>query len=231
MTEWFIELKASERDLHFLMSSFGSADVSIFQEVGSTFLRAPRLLSDINSAEAFEFATGLLETINGAAKVLNPSYDGTSLKAIGFRDEQKEIKRHYILHAQAGRYILHASGMDDPTISELVQLTITIPSVAKALTLYGSLEHNWKNLYMVMEVIEEDLGGESSVIRSYPELTQRWKLCKWTANSFSAIGREARHAKNSEAPSNVMQIEEAQELIRQVLFQWLETKIKSGEAF
>ena len=228
MTEWFVELQASERDIHFLMSSLGSEDVSIFQEVGSTFLRAPRLLSGMNNADAYEVATEYLETINGAAKVLNASYDGVSLKTIGFRDEQGEIKRHYILHAQAGRYVLHASGNNDPTLPQLVELTTTFPAVTKALTLYGSLEHNWKNLYMVMEVIEDDVGGESAVISSYPELTQRWKLCKQTANSFSAIGREARHAKDFEAPSNVMQIEEAQELVRQVLFHWLDAKIKNG---
>ena len=228
MTEWFVELQASERDLHFLVSSLDSADVSVFQEAGSIFLCAPRLLSGISNIEAYDVATGLLETINGAAKVLNPSYDGVSLKAIGFKDEQGEIKRHYFLHAQSTRYILHASGKDDPTLSELVELTTTIPSLAKALTLYGSLEHNWKNLYMVMEVIEEDLGGESAVLSSYSELTQAWKLCKRTANSFGAIGREARHAKNFEAPSNAMQLEEAQELVREVLFRWLRTKLKNG---
>jgi len=228
MTEWFVELQASEKDLRFLMSSLGSADLSIFQEAGSTFLRAPGFLSRMSDAEARDIATGLLETINGAAKVLNPSYDGVFLKAIGFRDEQREIKRHYILHAQAGRYVLHASGKNDPTLPELVELTTTIPAISKALTLYGSMVHNWKNPYMVMEVIEEDHGGESAFISSYPELTQRWKLCKRTANSFGAIGREARHAKDFEAPSNAMQLEEAQELVRQVLFHWLSTKIKNG---
>ena len=228
MTEWFVELQASERDLHFLMSSLGSVHVSIFQEVSSTFLRAPRLLSGISNSEAYEIATRILETINGAAKVLNPSYDGVSLKTIGFRDEEGEIKRHYILHAQAGKYVLHAGGNNDPTLPELVELTTNFPVAAKVLTLYGSLEHNWKNLDMVMEVIEEDVGGESAVISSYPQLTQRWKLCKQTANSFGAIGRDARHAKGFEPPRNVMQIEEAQELVRQVLFHWLSAKIKNG---
>jgi hypothetical protein len=81
---------------------------------------------------------------------------------------------------------------------------------------------------MVMEVIEEDVGGESAVISSYPQLTQKWKLCKQTANSFSAVGRHARHAKGFDAPRNVIQIEEAQELVRQVLFHWLSAKIKNG---
>jgi len=228
MTEWFIELQASERDVHFLMSSLDSGDVSIFQEAGSTFLRAPRLLSGISNANAFEVATEFLETINGAAKVLNPSYDGVSFKTIGFRDERGEIQRHYLLHAQAGIYVFHASGSNDPTLSELVELTMNFPAVAKALTLYGSLEHNWKNLYMFMEVIEEDVGGESAIISSYPQLTQKWKLCKQTANSFGAVGRDARHAKDFKAPKNAMQIDEAQELVRQVLFRWLTAKIKNG---
>jgi hypothetical protein len=228
MTEWFVELQASERDIRFLMISLGSGGISIFEEAGSAFLRAPKMLSGMSHSQAHDIAIVLLETINGAAKVLNPSYEGIFFKAIGFRDEQKEIKRHYILHAQAGRYVLHASGQNDPTLTELVNLTTTIPAVAKALTLYGSLAHNWKNLYMVMEVIEDDLGGESAVISSYPEMTRRWKDCKWTANSFGAIGREARHATDHRTPHNPMQIEEAQELVRQVLFHWLSTKIIDG---
>ena len=228
MTEWFVELHANVRDLHFLKNSLNSTSMSIFQEADSTFLRAPNMLSAMSHIEARDIAVELLETINGAAKVLMPSYEGVFLKAIGFRDQHGEMKRHYFLHAEAGHYVLHASGQNDPKLSELINLTMTVPGAAKALLLYGSLAHNWKNLYMVMEVIEDDLGGESAVLNSYPELTQRWKLCKRTANSFSAIGREARHAKNVESPNAPMPIAEARELVREVLFHWLNTKIKNG---
>jgi hypothetical protein len=210
------------------MNSLSSTNLSLFQEADATFLRAPSLLSGMSHFDAQNIAVGIIENINGAGKVLMPSFDGIQFKALGFRDEQGEIKRHYFLFPQSGNFVLHTSGVNDPTLLELLNLTTINPTVAKALTLYGSLVHNWKNLYMVVEVIEEDLGGESMVMKSYPEVARRLKDFKRTSNNFGAIGREARHAKEFEAPSKSMQIEEAQEFVRQLLFQWLSTKVKNA---
>jgi hypothetical protein len=86
-------------------------------------------------------------------------------------------------------------------------------------------EHNWKNLYMVLEVIEDDLGGEEAVLQKRYVSIKKLKSFKRTANSYLAIGRDARHAtiKNS-MPRSPMSLTVAQELIHIVLQKWLESK-------
>jgi hypothetical protein len=228
MTEWFVELRANERDIHFLKNSLDSSAVSVFQEEDSVFLRAPNMLSGMSYTEARDIAVGLLEKLNGAAKVLMPSYEGVVFNAIGSKDEHGQITKHYFLHVESSHFFLHVTGKNDPTLSELINVAMTVPVAAKALLLYGSLAHNWKNLYLVMEVIEDDLGGESGVLKSYPELVERWKLCKRTANSYSAVGREARHATGFESPKAAMHIADAQQLVRQILFRWLNAMVKNA---
>ena len=99
--------------------------------------------------------------------------------------------------------------------------------VAKALTLYGTLNHNWKNLYMVLEIIEDDAGGEAGLIETAWISRGKLKTFKHTANSFRAVGREARHATAKPNPPSVpMSLREAQELIKSVLKEWLRSKSK-----
>lgn len=142
-----------------------------------------------------------------------------------FHNERGELVRHYFLTAQADNYNLTASGHDDTSMADWANLATVDSAVARALTLYGSLDHDWKNLYMVLEVIEEDLGGKSALMICYPELSQRLKVFKRTANSFEAVGREARHAKKLKPQPNPMQIAEARSLIRQLLLYWLNFRL------
>ena len=97
--------------------------------------------------------------------------------------------------------------------------------VERALVLYGSLEHTWKNLFMVIEVVEDDLGGEGALIQTGWVLRERLKTLKHTANSFRALGSESRHGTDTkEPPASPMPLNEAREIVMNILQNWLNSK-------
>jgi hypothetical protein len=98
-------------------------------------------------------------------------------------------------------------------------------NVRKALTLFGGLEHNWRNLYLIVEVIEDSCGGETALVGSqWCPAPERLRLFKRTANNWQALGTEARHATERwQKPTDLMTLAEAQAVVRSTLFEWLQT--------
>jgi hypothetical protein len=100
------------------------------------------------------------------------------------------------------------------------------PHVEKALDLWGSLEHNWRNLYLVLEVMEDTAGGSKAL------LAQAWlpdkngiELFKRTANTWRALGPDARHATEQfKLPPKPMALPDARILIRRTLQAWLQQR-------
>jgi len=97
--------------------------------------------------------------------------------------------------------------------------------VRQALNYWVSDHRSWINLYKILEVIESDVGGDiyannwvsKSAVNRFSQ----------TANSYGAIGNEARHANNIvPSPINPMKIKEACNLIKALLENWIDSKMK-----
>ena len=90
-----------------------------------------------------------------------------------------------------------------------------------ALYISGGLEHNWRSLYMVLEAIEDGTGGEKGLIKKQWCNSGAIKKFKKTSNSFKALGLDARHGAAEKVDSSPeLTLEEARELIRQLLSSW-----------
>jgi hypothetical protein len=110
-----------------------------------------------------------------------------------------------------------------------VKPTDPIPSWAKgvlaseekrrALALYESQGDTWAGLYKVLEVIEASVGEVTGLGTTTKAQVGRFTQ---TANSYRAIGPDARHAKDKiPAPSNPMPLAEARSIIEGLLIKWL----------
>jgi hypothetical protein len=110
-----------------------------------------------------------------------------------------------------------------PTRGEaLLMLAETRETVERLLYLYGTLEHDWRGLYMVLEVIEDDLGGQKKLLAKRFPGGEKLKLFKRTANAYKALGAAARHATTSfAAPKEKMMLKEARALIRSLIDAWI----------
>ena len=76
---------------------------------------------------------------------------------------------------------------------------------------------------MVLEVIEDAVGGEKTLTSKSWGRKSEVKLFKQTANSFRALGAEARHGTTSQPPpSKPMSLNQARDLIRQLLHDWFQ---------
>lgn len=232
MTEWLIRLRGKKSDLVYLCTlslSYGR----VVEEDGGFSLRSIHFdsLTDVN--DVFQRATNFLDVINGAAKLRYPNLQ--AVRANGVTRIEEDGKRTQVImvpgiESEAGVGILTVVSDDStsskqPSIPELwVEIAEKDTSVDKALLLYGNLEHNWRNLYMVLEVVEEDVGGKKALINKDWVSGNKIKLFKRTANSYHSLGPDARHSTNREPPPNPMSIQEARSLIRNILLKWLPSK-------
>jgi hypothetical protein len=165
--------------------------------------------------------------INGSAQIFMPHFEPVRLAGhatIVLPTGAKQTARQQTGKARIRHAVSAAEIQNCPPIDSWINVAYNNPSKEKALDLWGGLEHTWRNLYLVLEVMEDAAGGTKTL------LTQPWlpdktgiERFKRTANNWRALGSDARHATEQFAPPRTpMSLPEAQELIRQTLELWLQ---------
>jgi hypothetical protein len=119
-------------------------------------------------------------------------------------------------------------GSQPPPAPIPVELALTDARVALALELFAH-DPNWYDLYKVLDVVEEDVGGERALEAKGWVPQSELKRFTQTANSQGAAGSDARHARDAFRPPKVpMPLADAVDLIRRLLIAWLATKGGAG---
>lgn len=222
MAHWLIELEGTEEDLQLLARFLSTDKLQMVQEDDAIMLKVPSLGQEDQPATIFDDVKDLLESINGAAKVFYPKFMGISFNKIIAVDDGGKQTTHVLLTAPQSDYQFFAFKQNDDRLSRWIDASLQDEMIARAFSIYGSLEHNWKNLYMVVEVIEEDLGGEGSLIKSGITSRNKLKRFKSTADNYLVVGKEARHASTKwDSPSKPMNINEGREYVGNLLRSWL----------
>ncbi len=234
MTEWQVRLKGEKSDLEYLCT-LSSLNWSVTEQEGEYYLKSTRFNSLTDAHDVLGAATNILDFINGVAKL---KFENFQAAKVGGITRVEEDGKHTQFIMPSG--IPSAVRFGRPTVvisdgAELSQrpglqgeaLWIEIAekdeSVDRAFALYG-LDHDWTNLYKLLETIEYDVGGERALMNKLWAQSSKIKLFKQTANSFHAVGREARHGRKYEAPRNPMSLNEAQSFIRNIFHEWLCSK-------
>jgi hypothetical protein len=225
MPEWQIELVGDARDIGLLESFLTDSPYQITTWKKRKFLTIPGVSLEADSESVHAASTKLLDVINGAMKLYYRRFGGVSfVHVFKFNDDGKRVGFGY-LTVPDSNYTLYAFNPKDKTIIEWVEMGLDDEEIERALYLYGSLELNWKNLYMVLEIIEDSFGGETPLLKANPVSENDIKLFKRTANSYKAIGREARHGKiNFESPPVPMTLAKAQDVMSKLLKGWIKFK-------
>lgn len=188
-------------------------------------LTLPGLPPDAGSETVRSAADQLVEVLNGAARLYYERFGRVGFTSVTILDPDGKRRGYGYVTAHVRDHTFTVFGEGDETLAVWVSQALANPEISRALILYGALEPNWKNLYLVLEVIEDDMGGEAELKASGLLRAKELDSFKHTANSYRAVEREARHATLSrEPPANPMPIDKASEFIRELLRAWLNFK-------
>ncbi len=230
MSEWLIELQGSDSDIEFLGRFLHESQSPVVDGPIGKALTLPGLPPDADSEAVHVAANTLIDVVNGATKLYNDGFGGVGfVKVTRLGDDGKWHGYGYLtVGPRSTELTVFRPG--DKTLAGWVSTGLFDEDAARALGLFGSLEPSWKNLYLVFEVVMEDMGGQSALEAQGWIPRSHIRGFKQTANSYRALGQETRHAKLSyEPPAEPMLLQDAHELVRTILARWMDWREeKSG---
>jgi hypothetical protein len=239
MTGWLAKLAGDSWQLEQLGELLDSSHLRVVKEYDGYYLRAAAFDGLTEAAAVHAEAQKLLPHINGAMRLHFGHITPIMTNTVAFVDEQGQRLSTTVLGlvmtAGAGAVgigritVIGPDGVPLPPppsdIQRWTSLAAYDDAAAHTLRLL-SYEPDWSTLHKLLEVVEQDVGGEKELERKPWAHKAELKRFTHTANSYIALGDETRHAHHSkwEKPPNPMTFSEAELLIRQTVTAWLNGK-------
>ena len=234
--EWSVIITGDRYDLEYLCKCLDSPELCITQQGQDFILESTDFNSLTDAKDVKNKASEILALVNGAAKLdlgvrkpLSVAHV-VKVKDDGNREVFVEVSDTIIMRDRVTVSVVGADG----TVREIRQVSL-IPNwvadaqrdenVAKVLRLFGIGHRNWVNLYRIYELVENDIGGISNIVKKGWATRKAIERFNHTANSPGAIGNESRHGKQtSQPPKDPMTLSEAKSLVETILHNWLRMK-------
>ena len=233
MGEWAARLEGHKFDLQALAAAFATDSPKVTEQDGNYVLRAREFEALTDAGEVRAKASEIVRSLNGLGRALLNGFERVAVSGVTLI-ESEIVRHHYVtfdvnvgirsnMTADLQGGTEAATGKSD--LQALFNLTRDT-AVAKALRIFGSGDLDWRDLYVVFEVIEGDAGkalrdgdwASEAVVRNF----------KHTANSVGTLGDAARHGKESTLPPrNPTSLDDARSLVRTLLDCWLDWKGQS----
>ncbi len=230
--EWYVEIKGDSFDLEKLSKSLNLPELCITKKGQNYILKS----TDFNSLEkendVHSKAEKILSRINGSAwlvlrmrkpleevRVCRVSDDGeikssVFLKGTGYISRSFIEKIFGIKKEGSVQEIFQAD-----IIPEIISIAQNDENVDTVLRLLGDHPKGLVNLYNILEVVENDVGGIPKIVEKRWATRNAIGLFKRTANFL------ARHKKKKiKPPEKLMTLPEARSLIRNIIRGWIQSK-------
>lgn len=182
---------------------------------------------DRNWETARDCAERLLNTMHGAARLVRSQYKPVSLGSM----HKFDLNGGWLGSAANGswgddRWRNYGMPPNTTGLTELVREWVIRGSndeaVAFALSIYGTLPISWTMLYMVYEVVRDDVNDNFSNLISQKDLKEFTKA----ANNARDLRNGPRHAFQTALDESVLiTLSEAEIIIRHILNHWLGEKV------
>ena len=243
--EQLFQLSGEGFDIEELARLFARGSVTVKKIEDNYYLQLPGWESPLEDGEALEAGKVALSRLNGIALLELGNFRPPEIYGITKRDPVTgnlvttiSVAVHGAVRTKGHVEVrlfkdgVEVSKSQSPTFGETVlTMTDTNEFLERALFLYGRVEHNWRGLYMVLDAIAESYGGPKKLLKQ--DFAAKYESdienFKHHANSYRALGVEARHGlAKEEPPKKTMTLAEAQALIQDILRTWVE-KLKSGK--
>lgn len=236
---WEVTLAGDKDDLRQLSQTFNRSGLTITFRDDVPILVSTRFERHTNRSEILAIATDLLIPINAGLKIVMNGGPLIVPETVVQRDDAGNVV-HYVEISAGVTHYARISAVHRRADGSVVEENETEPllgwydlarqdeHVAKALYLIAHDFATWSGLYMILEVMEE--GGCSACRRGAPLKPEIDRFTR-TAESFQALGIQARHAHSRFTPPDPpMTLEEAKYLIRRLMLGWLEESGQHSEA-
>ena len=228
--KWKVRLTGDVKGLKILAESF-TDDPEIFKEEDDFYLWCSQFEDLKDASEVRDTAREIVQTIRNIG--LRDSLRTDDLQASHVRKMRDDGTERVFASLEAETVSVETRSMrinrTDEEGNEKVQrpadrtyeLTRIASEDEKIRELAGLLDNgeDWVNLYRIYEFIQANI-----VEKDWWSSTEKDRF-KRTANSREAIGDEARHADQTGGnPIDPMTHEEAKQLIRNLVIEWIESK-------
>lgn len=231
---WRVALTGDAHDLTDAAKLFTASDPGVVEEGSAFYLRSSGFEAFTDPQEVLESAAAALPLLNGVARTYLPEFKGMTLRAAAVERIDEKTSRVQELVATEVRVVVEeerafsngtAVGGTQREVASRLAGASSDDRVARALAIYGSIGDTWVGLYMVLDVLSDDLGGDDAVKKSGFAPRAKITLLRRTANSYAAAGLVARHATEKyEAPDKPMSLREGKKVVGRLLDGWLQSK-------
>ena len=229
---WQICIEGDKFALEYLSASFTGETLAIEKYEGEYFLSAAGWDSLANVFDVYVAAADVVVRLNGAARVgiglLSP------IVTTVVYETEADGKKH--MWDYAGRVPIRlpidadatkaaAAAARNPT-KLLYEASLSNSALASALRVLAIGFVDWVMLYRLYEIIERDMGGQSSVIDQGWITRADLRRFKHTANTPSVAGPLARHGVDRAVPPRApMSLGDAQALVGHIFQLWAAMKV------
>jgi hypothetical protein len=228
-------LEGHNFDLDTLHELFPNGEAIVAKDAsGRYYLESPALENPEGQVDT-DAAEALLKRINGAARAIDHSYQPVKLKGhytgpdgaafVSGPTATQMIRpnqRATVLHLRNGVPVPKSP----PKGPRYVRLAEQDPNVADALRILGQPEPlDWYDIYKIFEIVQNVVGGPKEIEKGGWAREADLDRLKASANHPGISGDEARHArmKGTPGPDKGMTIREADDLIRRLVANWIES--------
>lgn len=224
-------LQGETFDLEELPGLFTDPLCRVFRDADGFYLEASQFEGLEDAAKVTASAKGILDVINGAARLVFASFQPVGVAAVvepetGSRHISVTVRDGVRVRSKVGAVIVQGGGTSTPPPTQPVvsndwlRLALNDGAVAQVLRLVGKKQVTWFDLYKLMELLEASDGH--SVLAAAGISKNELSRFSQTANSMGALGDLARHAKPSiPAPKQPMTLSEASVILHKWARVWL----------
>lgn len=230
---WSVCLDGDDADLAELARLMNAPELNIVELDGSFLLESTGFEHLGEPRQVLDAAQPLLGVIRGIARLRTPLLRPLTASAVIDHRGWTPITHKFVfpgtarlrIRAFAPTVVAGGAAVQNERPHSLgAELALDDQRVARALGLFGE-EPTWSSLYKVLDVLREAVPGKAALENKGWVPTGEIRRFTWTANSFNALGPDARHAlANNKAPPKPMLLDEAVALIGCLVEQWLVEK-------
>lgn len=238
--KWIVELSSDNSYLEDLSKIFNTSNVRISHKENRYILESSSFdqCTDIKAIKTE--ADKLLIFVNGVKVLKFHSSKPITRGAIVYQDDQGhrtihlEIETSLTVKVEVKSRIIKKDGTiiefepENPE-TEWVHLINSDPRVFRVFEIITHNFNSFIDLYKIIEIIEED---NFEPVGRKGELYMEIKRFTHTAESYEAIGKDSRHAHSKfTKPDNPMSIKDGRELVRKLLYRWLDSKVPNNRFY
>jgi len=232
---WKVRLAGHHYDLEDFPHWLDGCDFAVGQDDTGFFLTSGAFEEWDDPAEVRRSATEIVELLNGLGRLAWGEFQPIALGAAIERDRGDGTRRAMLVatetastRAKAYAAVVSGGGVPQPDpnrglLAPLLTLAQRTEPVQRALGFLSGPEVTWNDLYRAAEVVQEDVGG-AMFTDGWVE-KGRFDWFTGTAQSYSVLGRDARHGRDRhEPPSPPMTFGEARQVILGLVLAWIKWK-------